>query len=375
MMKKILSLILAFSMIFILAACGNSETSPNGETGGESGNVSGKTDSENSKRPELTINKTPSQILAENLVDYTDPNGLFTAKIPEGWLVSTAGYDMYYWIRIYDPAAPDLQVFSLLKAECLLMDQNSKDFYESMRSFSLYTMFADMIVVEKVEDFYSNFMEYCGFMTQYEPTYEGFEYPQINDFEVIEKTPGMSVFSDVSDAAIDDAVIHGTFTDNWTGEKGEGMFTGTLVNGFAMNGAGCNMMYNINALTSRYGEFCEYEELLTDIFASISYTDTFVSTVMQDAQIKAAGAQALNQTLQETSSIITDGWEARQKTYDIESQKYSDATLGYERVYDVETGEIYKAYNGFSDITDIDDYYLPVTDEMYSEPISGYIER
>ena len=374
-MKKILTMLLLFSMILALVACGTSETSSTGETGSENGTVSDKPDSETNKRPEITINKTPSQILSEKLTDYTDPNGLFTAKIPEGWQVSTAGYDMYYWIRIYDPANPDLQVFSLLKAECLLMSQKSKEFYESMRDYTLYTMFADMIVVEKVEDFYSNFMEFCGFMAQYEPTYAGFEYPQISDFEILEKTPGASVFSDVSDAAIDDAVIHGTFSDTWTGEKGEGMFTGTLVNGFAMDGVGCNMLYNINAITSRYGEFCEYEELLTDIFASISYTDTFVSTVIQDAQIKAAGAAALNQTLQETSSIITDGWEARQKTYDIESQKYSDATLGYERVYDVETGEIYKAYNGFSDITDIDNYYLPVTDEMYSEPISGYIEK
>ena len=67
-------------------------------------------------------------------------------------------------------------------------------------------------------------------------------------------------------------------------------------------------------------------------------------------------------------------WENRQTSYDIMSQKQSDATLGYERVYDTDTGDIYKAYNGFTD-----DYqgnrYKSVTDNMYTEKISGYIEE
>ena len=56
------------------------------------------------------------------------------------------------------------------------------------------------------------------------------------------------------------------------------------------------------------------------------------------------------------------------------SQKQSDATLGYERVYNTDTGEIYKVYNGFTD-----DYkgetYKSVTDEMYTQKTSGYIEK
>lgn len=76
----------------------------------------------------------------------------------------------------------------------------------------------------------------------------------------------------------------------------------------------------------------------------------------------------------ETSNIITEGWANRQISYDTISQKQSDATLGYEHVYDTETNEIYKAYNGFTD-----DYtgskYQAVTDDMYSSPISGYIEK
>ena len=61
-------------------------------------------------------------------------------------------------------------------------------------------------------------------------------------------------------------------------------------------------------------------------------------------------------------------------SYDIISQKQSDATLVYERVYDTETGEIYKAYNGFTDDYS-GDRYKTITDNMYTSPISGYIEK
>ena len=54
--------------------------------------------------------------------------------------------------------------------------------------------------------------------------------------------------------------------------------------------------------------------------------------------------------------------------------KRSDATLGYERVYNTNTGEVYKAYNGFTDVYD-GSVYKPITDDMYSISISGYIEK
>ena len=67
-------------------------------------------------------------------------------------------------------------------------------------------------------------------------------------------------------------------------------------------------------------------------------------------------------------------WEMRNKSQDIISQKQSDATLGYERVYDTETNEIYRATNGFMDVCDGKRYQL-VTDDMYTQAISSYIEK
>ena len=76
----------------------------------------------------------------------------------------------------------------------------------------------------------------------------------------------------------------------------------------------------------------------------------------------------------EISDGIMDSWNKRNTSFDIMSQKQSDATLGYERVYDTETNEIYKAYNGFNDEYD-GERYKPVTDDMYLEKTSGYIEK
>ena len=378
MFKRLFALLLCAALLAATAGCGRTagEVTDGADikaakTASQTDAAAEPTEAPADEAPDFTITSTPAQQLREALVSYTDPNGCFTAVIPEGWAVSTAGYDMYYWIRIYDPAQPDLQVFTLLKTECLLMNDASKSFYESMRGLSLYTMFADMIVVERVEDFYSGFMDFCSFVAQYEPTYAGFEYPQISAFETLESFPYGSY---AASAALEDTMLHATFEDYYTGQTGEGMFTGTLCRGFESGGVGCNMLYNINAVTAPYGELAEYESLLAEIFASIQYTDTFISTVMYDLQLQASAAQQLNQTLTETSAIITEGWNARQQSYDIISQKQSDATLGYERVYDVETGEVYRAYNGFTDTPGVESYFLPVTDDMYSAPVAGYIE-
>ena len=74
------------------------------------------------------------------------------------------------------------------------------------------------------------------------------------------------------------------------------------------------------------------------------------------------------------SAGIMDSWKKRNKSFDIMSQKQSDATLGYERVYDTDTGEIYKAYNGSTDDYD-GTKYKAITEDMYTEKTSGYIEK
>ena len=306
------------------------------------------------------------------LATFRDPKGNFTMQVPKGWVVSSGGFDMLHWIHACDPKKPELGVFTLLKTECLLMNRASKQFYWEKRGFGLYAMFADMVVVEKVEDLYAQFMPFCAFAAKWEKSYAGFAFPQIADFELVEKKPARTMMSAV---ALDDAVLRGTFTDPLTKRRGEGLFTGTLCRGIVMGNVGCNIMYNISGVTAPAGEFGGYAATLAKIVGSIRYSDAFEATAMKDMQIKAAGNARLAQTMRETSEIVARGWEERQKGFDARVGKRADATMGYERVVEKDSGRVYRAYNGFLDAPDAQRRFEAAPDEAYSRPLSGTIEK
>ena len=305
------------------------------------------------------------------LETFRDPKGNFTMQVPEGWVVSSGGFDLLHWIHAWDAKRPEMGVFTLLKTECLLMNRQSKAFYEPKRGFGLYAMFADMIVVEKVEDFYAQFMAFCAFAAKWEKSYQGFTLPQIAGFELVEKRKAQTAMSGV---ALDDAVLRGTFTDALTKRRGEGLFTGTLCRGVVFGNVGCNMMYNISGVTAPEGELGEYAGTLAKVLGSVAYTEAFIATAVRDQQITAQGAAQLNQTLRETSDLVVKGWEERQKGFDARVGKRADATLGYERVVD-EKGAVYRAYNGFLDQPDASKGFRAAPDEAYSRPLAGTIGR
>ena len=133
-------------------------------------------------------------------------------------------------------------------------------------------------------------------------------------------------------------------------------------------------VYDAIFITAPKDELIEWEDTLNTVASSLEFTDTFMSgfNMQQDAVMQTF--QNVRSICNQITAGIMDSWEKRSKTYDIMSQKQSDATLGYERVYDTDTGDIYKAYNGFTDDYD-GDRYKTITDDMYTEKPSGYIEK
>lgn len=308
-----------------------------------------------------------------SLVAFRDPKGNFTMQVPKGWVVSSGGFDLLHWIHACDPKRPELGVFTLLKTECLLMNRTSKQFYWDKRGFGLYAMFADMIVAEKVEDLYAQFPAFCAFAAKWEKSYAGFAFPQIADFELLEKRPARTAMSRV---ALDDALLRGTFTDPLTKRRGEGLFTGTLCRGIVLTGnVGCNVMYNISGVTAPEGELGDWAATLAKVLGSVRYSEAFEATAARDAQIRAAGNAKLAQTLQQTSDLVVRGWEERQKGFDARVGRRSDATLGYERVVEKDSGRVYRAYNGFLDASENQRRFEAAPDEAYSRPIDGTIDR
>ena len=137
---------------------------------------------------------------------------------------------------------------------------------------------------------------------------------------------------------------------------------------------GYYMVYDIVSITSVRDEFINYQDILTQTINSIDFSSSFVNKTIDDGNTQTKNALALNASVQSAFDSYMNAWENRQKSYDIMSQKQSDATLGYERVYNTDTGEIYKAYNGFTDDYD-GNKYKAITDNMYTEKTSGYIEK
>jgi hypothetical protein len=121
-------------------------------------------------------------------------------------------------------------------------------------------------------------------------------------------------------------------------------------------------------------DFNNWQPILDYCLSTLEFSDTFVKGFNREEASILTTIQANQKTYDQISDMIMDSWNKRNNSYDIISQKQSDSTLGYERVYDTETNEVYKAYNGFTDEYS-GNRYKPITDDMYTVSISGYIEK
>ena len=179
-------------------------------------------------------------------------------------------------------------------------------------------------------------------------------------------------------------MVRATFKDA-NGKEGEGIFTAyvydvgsyyvseNIISGKKIDIQYLNV-YDTIFITAPKDEFIDWQDTLNTICSSLNFTDTFINgfNKQQDAVMK--NFQQIRTIGNQISDGIMDSWNKRNKSFDIMSQKQSDATLGYERVYDTETGDIYKAYNGFNDDYD-GERYKTITDDMYTQKTSGYIEK
>lgn len=370
--QRLISLFLSICLLLGLTACGSAETT-------DDGSAALVTAPEN-------IQITASAARAVETEPYKCAD--FSMTIPKGWTVTSGGANIYHSIRVYDPNQPLRQMFVLLKADLLLHSQAGKAAWEKNYSMgnTQAALFAQAAVLENpsTEGFYQMFSQYTDFATQVESSYAGYTFPTFDSFTVTDRFPSAS---SLKDSALGDELLRADFTDG--SSAGEGMFAASVVDfgsftitdgtvsGYQLQtvDGGYYMAYNIIAITAEKDAFVDWEGVLSDCLKTLTYSDSFISAANQASNEAVAQAMQISQNFNQTMDGIMSSWESRSKSQDIMSQKQSDATLGYERVYDTETGEIYKATNGFTDVYD-GTRYQPVTDDnMYAEPISGYIEQ
>lgn len=329
-----------------------------------------------SKEPKVKI--VASETSKIELEDYS--SDVFSMKKPKGWKVETGGSGIYYAIRVYDEKDSRNQVFLMLKIQPLLKSNSAKQFWQNYYSMSgnnsQYKLFADSVVLENPTTlgFYQKFNDISAFVKSIDASFSTINFPNFSDFSKLEELESNASMKNV---ALDSKVLRATF-NNESGKQGEGMFMASIVN-FGNNNLGgvdtlYYMVYDIMAITSAKDEFIDYKDILLQSINSIDFNSSYVQKTIDDGNAQTKQALELNASVQKAFDSYMSAWEKRSTTYDIMSQKQSDATLGYERVYDTETNEIYKAYNGFTDDYD-GERYKSITDNMYTEKTSGYIEK
>ena len=296
-------------------------------------------------------------------------NDIFSIKKPKGWKVETIGDYIHYTIKVYDPENPTYQFFFNLKTEGYNKSEDAKRWQQKYYPNNIFAK-TSVIATKDTEGFYKIFND-LGTLNNTST----FTFPTLTDFTVTDNLGKGSLGGDMLRATFKDA----------NGKDGEGIFTAyvydvgsyyvyeNIVSGKQIDIQSLNV-YDAIFITAPKDELIEWQDTLNTICSSLNFTDTFINGFNQEQDAVMKNFQQIRAIGNQISDGIMDSWNKRNKSFDIMSQKQSDATLGYERVYDTETNEIYKAYNGFTDDYD-GERYKSITDDMYSQKTSGYIEK
>ena len=309
-------------------------------------------------------------------IEYEDyDNGLVSLKIPKGWKVDVAPVDyIHYSFKVYNPENPNYMFLFGLKQEGFLKSELARNTYKKLYPDAMFSKLAP-IDPQTTEAFYKVWNENVKLSNETELKQEYF--PYLNDFTVIDNLGQSSLGGDI---------LRATFKDG-SGNLNQGLFTSTVMSAgtYYINTDMFNLfsekvdvwplnVYNIILMFAPDSEFINYQPIMDYCLSTITFSNQFISGFNSEEANLVSTIKANQQVYDSISDMIMDSWEKRNNSYDIISQKQSDATLGYERVYDTETGDIYKAYNGFTDDYH-GDRYQSISDDMYTQSISGYIEK
>ena len=319
------------------------------------------------KNSDSNVKIVKSEVSKIELEDYNTSE--FTIKKPKGWKVDTLGDYIHYTIKVYDPNNSSYQFFFNMKTEGYNKSEAAKKWQQKYYPNNIFSK-TSVIATKDTEGFYKIFND-LGTLNNTST----FTFPTLTDFTVTDNLGKGSLGGDM---------LRATFKDT-NGKEGEGIFTAYVydvgpyyVYENIVSGRKIDIqyltVYDAIFITAPKDELIDWQDTLNTICSSLEFTDTFINgfNKAQDAVMK--NFQHIRSIGNQISDGIMDSWNKRNKSFDIMSQKQSDATLGYERVYDTETNDIYKAYNGFTDDYD-GERYKSITDDMYSQKTSGYIEK
>ena len=302
-------------------------------------------------------------------------NGLISLQIPKGWKVEIPNVDyIHYSFKVYNPKNPNYMFIFSLKLEGFLKSELARSTYANYYPTAIFSQLTP-IDPQTTEGFYNAWNGNAKYVNENQLNFNYF--PYLNEFNVVEN---------LGKTALGGDIIRATYKND-KGELMQGLFTATVMSAGSyyistdmwnlwspqVDVAPLNV-YNTILMVAPDADFNDWQGILDYCLSTLQFSDKFVNGFYGEESQLMATIQANQKIYDQISDMIMDSWEKRNASYDIISQKQSDATLGYERVYDTETGDVYKAYNGFTDNYK-GNRYQPITDDMYTKTISGYIEK
>ncbi|MBP5617723.1 MAG: transglutaminase domain-containing protein [Clostridia bacterium] len=341
-MKRIVALLLCLTFLCCLAACG---------TG---------------------VKIAPNPVAK---VTYeTFDNGLVSFQKPKGWTVEIGPGESYtnYAVKAYDPAAPDTMFFFCLKLEGFMKTEKARATWAYYYPSQTYAHLA-AIDPQTTEAFYAVWEQNGAYANEaYKTTF----FPVIKNFSLIETLGANLLGGDVVRASFENAegkAMQGLFTAAVT-DVGSYYVTENWNPLSAKVDVAPLNVYHVVMMTAPDDALADWAPHLDHCLSTLAFSEEFMKGFNSQEAAMVSTVKANAAIYDSMSDSIMDSWEKRSASYDVISQKRSDATLGYERVYDVETGDVYRAYNGFTDEYQ-GERYQPVTDDMYTKTVEGYIEK
>ncbi len=288
--------------------------------------------------------------------DYASP--YFTMRIPKGWRVDVSAPDSVgCTVLVQDPAEPDYRVCFTLKTEGYFKTQQAKDRARSRAAAD--AVLPPVLDPQSAERFYTVFNDAVAGAY---PAGDA-KPPRIEGFSVKEKLCANPNGGDVLRAVYTTA----------DGKTADGIFTCTVIQPAKNSGVTTLSVYTAAFFTAPEFRLPNWFGVLNECLSSVRFTETFAAALPEEEVTVRGMVSAEAPVFGELCERISSAWPMRASDYDLVSQKQADAALGYERVYDAELGAVYNAAVGFSE-TDRSGRYLPITDEMYNLPVTGYIE-
>ena len=288
----------------------------------------------------------PTEAQNVRLVSYSQPQGEFSMKIPEGWNVQNSGDYVSYRILVSDPAHPMRQIFIML-CGAGYQDRsvaNMAQRYMTMGDSSYY------MPVATTEGWWDGFFSTGG--------------------------GSFTVHENLGKTGIGGDLLHATATDA-SGNSSEGLFTGVVYSIDIYTGMNFSMTVGeaMQCITADPYEFTDWEPVLLESLCSISFSDAFWQNRAANWQQIMNNASYISNTWNNISNMVMNSYERRSGSQDIMMQEWSDAKLGYERIVDTQTGETYKASIGFMDAYTGTRYKkVEQGSGLYNQAVSGYID-